>query len=1168
MNLDLEIWKILLESHIKIDDIIVLLEDAPYENLIQNWNKFHDDVEEEDNEINQQISYDLSEYIEEIKKFENDFHNFRNKLKEYGKEILVCNLNEIDPFEFVSEYFYKEFHPIANEITEAEMKIENKIFDSFDNFENEEEPAKQTKKNNNYHLGDTDIYCPVALKRNGVLWKGQENLSSFLANKIYFLSSKNALEDFLRNSQEFFLPLMKPFEKIPPARICIVGVPGSGKSTMAKTIAKEYGLAYIDYFSKIDDFMQQLGFNMISWEEDNSDLKNNQYSEKSNEDGETSREDIISSEDENTFEDLETDHQEILSNDPESLTDKNPFVFDKNTTESIARNYRKHGGNLTEIIIRESFLKYFKPPFHECGVIFDSFPNCTEDVELMLKEYSVPEIIIELQCNLKLSLERLLPVLLDAWKVKENQKKLKEQEKFNKEMELYNKRKEKWINEKLKEIKENDRKKKEEIDEFENDISIATLKNSFQDSSNLIDNLDPLDELEQLYYEKNLKPKLFSNWETENSARKRLIKRIKESFQNYQKNLKKIRERIKKESSSISWIEINSQQSIEKLFCLFLKILNPYLHRNASFFEHTYLITRTIAEKLIECGYYFLSSFNRFCPVQMFNKKVPLQIFSSPDEIFPLIHRQYIYFLHGKNSLELFRNDPLKYLNQDSCSPLIFVQISIIGPPNCGKSTLAQQFATTYGFKIITRGESLRDILEKSENSLINEQQLAQATVISSLDSESSLGIIFDGYPESQLEVEELALLSIKPMIVFDLQADFDFCQKCFTIDEIKNLEFFKNRYENWRNGEKEFRNWLTSYSANIVKVDAKKCKLDIWIAANEEFCSRITAIKKYFREADYDKVHHLEHLCITPYEFKNRISSYQTFCPVCIQRDQFLSSQSLERQGLFQFRAHFYWICSKHIDSFIKNPIDNLMKKMPRDYPKILQNTIDIDNVCRTKKLQLSEFCIITYVDNLPYRRIIPGKQEFGIVYKKRLYLFCSLNCRNKFMEHCSKYSEVEIYFPKILSLQMKNLPNLGFLEQNVASLIVKCIRYVGAIRPKLPGLSASASAAIYFGVYLKMQNLKSDKNQVDIYKNILKRMNERREYFQNVLQKLKKMDNPYLNRKLEKREICRKEDENLDKTIEKISKLSRHSVSVKFKRTSPTQVFRNQDDNSTNST
>lgn len=55
--------------------------------------------------------------------------------------------------------------------------------------------------------------------------------------------------------------------------------------------------------------------------------------------------------------------------------------------------------------------------------------------------------------------------------------------------------------------------------------------------------------------------------------------------------------------------------------------------------------------------------------------------------IYPVIHRQYIYFLSSKETKEKFMKNPIKYIRQPKPKPTVPIRIFIVGPPKSGKTT-------------------------------------------------------------------------------------------------------------------------------------------------------------------------------------------------------------------------------------------------------------------------------------------------------------------------------------------------------------------------------------------------------------------------------------------------------------------------------------------------
>ena len=559
----------------------------------------------------------------------------------------------------------------------------------------------------------------------------------------------------------------------------------------------------------------------------------------------------------------------------------------------------------------------------------------------------------------------------------------------------------------------------------------------------------------------------------------------------------------------------------------------------------TYTIDLATAERLLDCGYYFLSSFGRWCPVQLYTTTIPIQMFlpmKARGQIFPVVYRPYIYFLAGEEALSAFLNNPSKYLMQDVHPPLLPLRISIIGPPKCGKTTLANRFSKTYGLKVITRGKALRHILKYypwTESAKIIEDQLrtgqaasiesvARAIEMSSIGTRAvTQGYILDDCPSNLKETEQLVVLGIQPMVVLDFKADLKFCLECLSWDNDDtrsplnfSASFLSRCYEDWQTGQASFRDWLKRFWQNVIELDATKSKWHVWTRVDHAVCSRFADIMLYFYEANLDKVHSLKQMCVSPYEFRSLQSRYESYCPVCLFYENILktSGQFVPSQGMVQFREYFYWICPQHINAFVKDPLHYLSPvtaSLVEERPRILQKTVDVEHACWAQRLQVGGLCLVTYVDCLPNRQLIPGRADLGAILKNKVYLFCSEECREKFLAQHNKYSEMDIFsFPReLLPIEEQRLSDVVFLEQTVAKMLVKAVTLVSTRRPKIFGLSAAVSAAIYIGIYLKTHNvIEKNLTEMDIYKIACKRLDGRNRIIEIVTDTMKKI-NPYVS-------------------------------------------------------
>lgn len=74
-------------------------------------------------------------------------------------------------------------------------------------YQEEQDANRSVKK----HLGETNYFCPVALKERNVLWPGDPEKAVKYREKTYYMSSIETRDKFLANPWEY-LPSDKPLQ--------------------------------------------------------------------------------------------------------------------------------------------------------------------------------------------------------------------------------------------------------------------------------------------------------------------------------------------------------------------------------------------------------------------------------------------------------------------------------------------------------------------------------------------------------------------------------------------------------------------------------------------------------------------------------------------------------------------------------------------------------------------------------------------------------------------------------------------------------------------------------------------------------------------------------------------------------------------------------------------
>lgn len=73
-------------------------------------------------------------------------------------------------------------------------------------------------------------------------------------DKLYILSSEDAYQKFVTNPRRYLLP---PMPK-PPCRVCIIGPPQAGKSTLCQLLAQHYNALVLDMEELVQPILAQV----------------------------------------------------------------------------------------------------------------------------------------------------------------------------------------------------------------------------------------------------------------------------------------------------------------------------------------------------------------------------------------------------------------------------------------------------------------------------------------------------------------------------------------------------------------------------------------------------------------------------------------------------------------------------------------------------------------------------------------------------------------------------------------------------------------------------------------------------------------------------------------------------------------------------------------------
>lgn len=1042
----------------------------------------------------------IAQFNEAVDKFREDWDSIKLKLEEGFKSFIEIEIEDKTDVAIIEEALLKLRRSYSMPCEPSEDEGDEEV-------EEEEEyiPKDLLKYNDSSFLCETNTYCPIAYYDYGVLWEGKKQFTIKYNNKMHYFCKEQSLEKF-RKDPTRYESYGYPFKKIPPLRICVIGAIGSGKTSISKLIAKELGLIHIDFAEIVNDYLMPRHFKKVG----------RQY--------------------ENIFTEVPLDEEAVvefqMGEDDENLAAD--IMSNETELRRLLYNYFERGMPVIPVLMQKVLKKiWFEDPFLTTGFVLDGYPKLPSDIEDMEASFCIPNLILSLESNSEMSLERLVTTMFKTWKSQQVEAKNIARKKFDAQ-------KKEWFDDVAKNVIA-----KVVFDEMITDAikSVEPTELIKDEQSTLIDTDDTEQEDEHklmAYYDEYIEsypePIDEHEWEHFMEARERIEARIEAIFEGDDENIQSLKDKAMEEKIKI--VSVDATKSLPKVQRLALSKLSRVRNICESFFEQTFIINTDVAKELISTGYCFYSKFRHTCPVYIYENPHaqydPFKIAKREGEIFPVVHRNCIYYIYGKDSLIKFRTNPLKYIKSDNVLSYhsFPMRIGIIGGPKSGKSVLAVKLAKTYELICVSKGTAIRNILEnmhwttlatKMKNMLetggcIDNDLIVQAVQTALIDYRTMLfGFVLDGFPDSASEAKELARIGLYPLVMFDLSSDkrklLDNSQNEIYFNILKRLPPYSRYYMNfrlskWNNQRHSVRDFIDDDCQNLKVLNANDSKWKCLQDATDYIKTQTPKIHNYLVNMQTSIVS-ADGMCISREIFENRMSKFKNFCPVCLRQNTLKHNDfPVDRKGIVLYNDLFYWICPEHMKSVLGQP-QILLQGQRVNIPDVPVPVKNVDYV----KVYENGICIVTYAENLPSQLFKSGSNKYAASFKSRVYLFCDAKCLEKFMQKPHLYYDIHVFKNAgiLPHVTLKQLPNIGYLEQTVGNILTSACCAVNVLRPKYPGLSVELSGALFIGLYLKVYNRLTNKAQLPYYKKAFRIYEARSKLIIKVGLRLRSMDNPF---------------------------------------------------------
>lgn len=542
-------------------------------------------------------------------------------------------------------------------------------------------------------------------------------------------------------------------------------------------------------------------------------------------------------------------------------------------------------------------------------------------------------------------------------------------------------------------------------------------------------------------------------------------------------------------------------------------------------FERVYPLNEKLAKKMLQSGYKQPSRFGRWCPVKVRDGDCIQPMCGVGYPTYPCLYRHHVFFLSSPAAREEFTQNPMTFLSLPTPKPVVPIKLAIIGPPKSGKTTLANRFAEAYGLVRLSIGEAMRKVLaEQQKTDLVRqmtkylikgytvpEELAVQALDVCLLDMKcQTRGYVLDGFPQTKKQVELMTERSIIPVRVVEIELDSkevmvrgmrDRMAPSRVIPVHDSSQILAVKLAAYNKEIAAVREWYKSEHMNYIHMPGQNSKWWMWNKGVEITSNSVVQIQTYLQKVSDGKSASIADMCITPTEFLQRMGDFGQYCPVSLAlRGELIDcSTNCTLDLAAEFRGHYYKLAGPtELKQFLDDPEKFVPPLAPRKLPpkEMLPIRRYGSEVKASQTIEVKGYCPVTFLDGkCRYEAIIPGNTELIVEYRDKFYFMEDDEKLLKFMKLPELYWDLQLPHklpPAKDPLTITSLPMLGFMEQTVATALIKAMTAVGNFKPKYPFLSPSRSALIYVAYHLKAFNPRSSEYIRKKYKQKLRQFED----------------------------------------------------------------------------
>ncbi|XP_026878248.2 adenylate kinase 9 isoform X1 [Electrophorus electricus] len=964
----------------------------------------------------------------------------------------------VDHMEQTFKYAAWEMSSLDLDEEEEDAKVLAKLGKEEEEGDDEEAQEAEEGSSTNRWFGDTQLFCPVVLRERGILAPCTHDFTAKYRERVYRLSSAEARDKFLQHPECY--TSTTELLKTPAVRLFQLGVRGSGKTSHGRWLAEQLGLFHVQFRERLQELILPKTQRRVPYADEAEPPEEQE---------------------------AEAEPEQSLTIDPDHSEEEKPMLTDE---EEAIKAYLSDREPLPQEMMELIVAKLWdEEPYKSTGFILEGFPLLPEEVSFLVKRHLYPDAVVLMKLEVTEVVHRLLSPRLTRWR----ERRTRRRERMQLLKELRGKNREEAVSQRraeleaehaaaLKEMEDEEDELDEEQPDWEQEVE-AMLQREF-----------PSEEEEGVEDE-----------ESEITAKERLEMEISERFDTDDDNLSRVMDLL--EDQRIPLLTIDAGRKPHVVRYQLLQKVKPVVENREALFHKCYPLNYSLAQKLLNVSYKFYSAFGCWDPVRHAEGDVIQHRQTALHPSFPVLFHHFIYFFVSKETRNTFMLNPIKYLRQPKPKPSLPIKLAIIGPPKSGKTTVAQMFASELGLARLSIGDAMRMVLSTQGSSELATQMLTHLSLGQTVPDElaiqclevvlmdlvcSTRGYVLDGFPMTKRQADLMEARSIIPVRVIELHMETVEVVRRGLGDESKpsrpyptrdSPQILSVRNSCFRREVASLRQHFQQQYHNWVPVDAHKSKWWVWDRILHEVQISMGHIQDYLERIRKGQAARIQHLCITPAELQSRLGEFGHYCPVSLALHYHLVDCSLHTslELAAEYRGHYYKVASReYLERFLEAPEQFLAPKCPYLLPpaKLLPHRLTAGQVKSRfpQQVEMKGYCPVTYLDGQQrYEALVRGNVEFAVEYREKIYIFETEEKQNKFLRSPETYWDQKLPHklpPMGDPVHLTSLPMLGYLEQGVATSIIKGMTEVGCLKPKFPYLSVKRSAILYLAFHLKAYN------------------------------------------------------------------------------------------------